>query len=55
MDRIDAMSTLVAAVDEGSLAAASRRLRANLQYLHRERGTVEKLGAGRGTTWAIRA
>jgi hypothetical protein len=41
---------------DGSAAKGmNHRVRANLQYLHRERGTVEKLGAGRGTTWAIRA
>jgi hypothetical protein len=40
--------------DESAAKGMNHRVRANLQYLHRERGLVEKHGAGRETTWAIK-
>ena len=41
MDRIDAMATLIAAVDEGSLSAASRRLRMPLATVSRKVSDLE--------------
>jgi hypothetical protein len=39
---------------DGSVAKGmNHRVRANLQYLHRDRKTVEKLGVGRETKWRL--
>src|ERR671913_577684 len=42
MDRFDAMSVLLAVVEEGSLSAASRRLRAPLATVSRKVADLEK-------------
>ena len=42
MDRFDAMSLLLAVVEEGSLSAASRRVRAPLATVSRKVSDLEK-------------
>lgn len=38
---------------EDARNALTPRVRSNLQYLHRQRGTVEKVGTGRNCLWAL--
>lgn len=59
-DRPMSTAEIVAAVvlelghGEDAARGMNNRVRANLQYLHRERQSVNKHGAGRQTTWALR-
>lgn len=56
MDRLEAMSTFLAVVEDGSLSAAARRLKTPLPTVSRKISELEshlrtKLSTGRAASW----